>query len=109
VSQNRRRYVDDQFNLDLTYISKRVIAMGFPGNGLKSFFRNSKSAVELFLKQRHSSQVKIYNLCNEDAKDLNNLEFTPDIKVAYFPMMDHNPGSIALLFHLVLDMVIFLS
>lgn len=30
VSQNRLRFTNQEFNLDLAYISKRVIAMGYP-------------------------------------------------------------------------------
>lgn len=35
VSENRLRYNDEDFNLDLTYITPRVIAMGFPSSGIR--------------------------------------------------------------------------
>lgn len=40
VSQNRMRFNDEEFNLDLAYISTRVIAMGFPAAGIRSIYRN---------------------------------------------------------------------
>ena len=41
VSGNRMRYTDGEFNLDLSYITPRVIAMGHPGKGVYSLFRNN--------------------------------------------------------------------
>jgi len=41
VSRNRNRYSDSKFNLDLSYITNRVIAMGLPGQGFYKLFRNS--------------------------------------------------------------------
>jgi len=40
VSRNRLRYKDGDFNLDLSYITSRVIAMGYPGSGIFGLFRN---------------------------------------------------------------------
>ena len=42
VSGNRRRFVDDEFSLDLTYIiPNRMIAMSYPSHGFESLYRNS--------------------------------------------------------------------
>ena len=42
VSKKKRRFEADGFNLDLSYVTERVIAMGFPSSELvESVFRNS--------------------------------------------------------------------
>lgn len=40
VSGKRNRYQDDQYNLDITYITQRVLAMSFPAQGFESLYRN---------------------------------------------------------------------
>ena len=40
VSGKRRRYQDGQFDLDITYITPRVIAMSFPSVGMEAAYRN---------------------------------------------------------------------
>jgi len=51
VSQNRMRYLTEEFNLDLAYISKRVIAMGYPASGIRSIYRNPLSQVLEFFRK----------------------------------------------------------
>ena len=41
VSGKRNRYQDDQYNLDITYITERVLAMSFPAQGFESLYRNN--------------------------------------------------------------------
>lgn len=51
VSQNRMRYLTEEFNLDLAYISKRVIAMGYPASGIRSIYRNPLGQVLEFFRK----------------------------------------------------------
>ena len=49
VSGGKFRYINENFNLDLTYITKRVIAMSFPAQGFESIYRNKIDDVAKFL------------------------------------------------------------
>ena len=50
VSGNRRRFNEDNVDLDLTYIiPNRMIAMSYPSHGIESLYRNSIDKVSAFL------------------------------------------------------------
>jgi hypothetical protein len=54
---------DGEFDLDLTYITNRIIAMGFPSTGFESSYRNPAEEVSAFLRQRHPNHFKINLSC----------------------------------------------
>jgi phosphatidylinositol-3,4,5-trisphosphate 3-phosphatase/dual-specificity protein phosphatase PTEN len=58
VSKKKKRFQNEFFDLDLSYITKRVIAMGFPCAGCESAYRNSLKDVLNFLAMYHK-EVKV--------------------------------------------------
>lgn len=63
VSGNKNRYKDDYFNLDLTYITPRIIAMSLPADSIiASTYRNELSEVAQFLHEHHGSNYLVVNL-----------------------------------------------
>ncbi|XP_015760753.1 PREDICTED: phosphatidylinositol 3,4,5-trisphosphate 3-phosphatase TPTE2-like, partial [Acropora digitifera] len=86
ISQNKRRYRQGGFDLDLTYITERVIAMSFPSSGKHKLYRNPISEVVRFLDTKHENHYKVYNLCSERSYD-------PSVfhnRVERIPIDDHN-------------------
>ena len=62
VSGKKKRFIDRKYNLDLSYITPRIIAMAFPGSGLESMFRNNIDHVSKFLNERHKENYLVINL-----------------------------------------------
>ena len=53
VSTNKFRFHNKDFNLDLTYITNRIIACGFPAEGLEGLYRNKKEDLVRFFTVYH--------------------------------------------------------
>jgi len=45
VSGKRRRFNDTKYDLDITYITNRVLAMSFPASGFEICYRNNIAEV----------------------------------------------------------------
>lgn len=90
VSKKKVRYTKDGFDLDLTYITPRIIAMGFPAEGREASYRNPLPQVQRFMTQYHDGKYRIYNLCSERAYDVNKLG--GERHCARYPFDDHNPA-----------------
>ncbi|SPQ99963.1 unnamed protein product (mitochondrion) [Plasmodiophora brassicae] len=90
VSKKKVRYQQDDFDLDLTYITDRLIAMGFPSDDIDGIYRNPFSEVYRFLETRHAGAYKVYNLCSERTYEPSKFHR----RVALFPFEDHNVPNI---------------
>jgi len=107
VSKQKRRYQDENFDLDMSYITDRVIAMGFPSVGCETIYRNSITDVINFFHIKHNDKVKIYNLCLEKERIYNKNLFSKS-QVGLFPATDHNPCPIKLILEFCLDICLYL-
>ena len=107
VSEGRIRMNKRNFDLDLVYITKRIIAMGYPATGCESFYRNSFTDVKQFLTEEHGNKYKVYNLCMEKNRIYKKTAFGGQ-KVSLFPFKDHQSCPVKLMLEFCIDVCIFL-
>lgn len=92
VSKEKRRFEENGFNLDLTYVTSRLIAFGYPAENLEGIYRNHYKDVYNFFEQRHPQRYRIYNLCTERSYDKGKFHN----RVAEFRFDDHCPPPVAM-------------
>ncbi|EGR32119.1 phosphatase and tensin, putative, partial [Ichthyophthirius multifiliis] len=100
VSKKKKRFDYDGYSLDLTYITERIIAMGFPAENYEKMYRNSMSDVQKFFNNRHKAHYKIYNLCSERKYDIQAFGGM----VAQYPFDDHQAPSLQLIYRFCKDL-----
>lgn len=107
VSKKKLRFQKDGFDLDLSYITPQIIAMGFPTDSgtFEGVYRNPMEEVQRFFEHYHEDHFKIYNLCSERS-------YNPELfnyKVETFPFDDHNSPPFQMILHFCEDLHSFLS
>ncbi|XP_020593607.1 phosphatidylinositol 3,4,5-trisphosphate 3-phosphatase and protein-tyrosine-phosphatase PTEN1 isoform X2 [Phalaenopsis equestris] len=69
VSKSRRRMLVAGYDLDMSYITDRLLAMSYPGERVRALYRNPIWQVRDVLDTRHPDRYKVYNLCIEENYD----------------------------------------
>lgn len=87
VSQGKRRYKKDGFDLDLSFITENLFAMSVPAVGKEAIYRNECDQVASFFKKKYEGNFHIYNLCPE--RQYNYAKFENEVYEWF--MDDHNP------------------
>ena len=62
ISGKKYRFKNDDYNLDLTYITNRIIAMSYPASGFESIYRNPIGQVSKLLNEAHEINYFVINL-----------------------------------------------
>ena len=107
VSKKKRRIQTPFYDLDMAYITERVIGMGFPATGCETLYRNSLTDLRGFLDRYHG-EYKIYNLCIEQGR-IYPKNLWLDRKVGLFPFNDHAPCPIKLILDFCVDICLYLT
>jgi protein-tyrosine phosphatase len=82
----------DGFNLDITYITDKIIAMSFPKD-------NVRDELNQFFLLRHKNKVKVYNLCSEFTYEKGTFPHQ-----AHYPFNDHEVPSFCTLLEFCKDL-----
>ncbi|KAJ6631161.1 hypothetical protein B0H10DRAFT_1981154 [Mycena sp. CBHHK59/15] len=97
VSGNKARFRDRKLNLelDLVYITDQVIIMGYPAEGLESFYRNNREDAKRFLEHRHGKDFWVFNFCPIRENSYSAGFF--DGRVSRYPFPDHHAPPLAIM------------
>ena len=104
ISKNKTRFIDRKYNLDLSYITPRIIVMAFPGSGLYGLIRNNIDDVSNFIKERHGENYLVINL---SGKKYDNSKFNNN--VIEHKLVDHHAPSLSSLFEICKEIHNYLS
>ena len=91
VSKKKKRFIKDGFDLDLSYITPRLIAMGYPTTAMEAVYRNPAGQVRAFFGRYHPAHAKVYNLCIERSYSAALLGLPDEQLEASITGFDHNP------------------
>jgi phosphatidylinositol-3,4,5-trisphosphate 3-phosphatase/dual-specificity protein phosphatase PTEN len=109
VSRRKVRFSQDGFDLDLTYITPRIIAMGAPTEGGESLVRNPLGEVQRFFAEKHRDRFRIYDLRAEKGACYDAARFGGAEHSTSYRFFDHNPAPLDVLRKAVEDMAAWLE
>jgi predicted ATPase len=104
ASGHRNRYKTDGYNLDITYITPRIIAMSYPASGMEKMYRNPIKSVAKFLKEKHGDNYLVFNFSD---RKYDYSKF--DNRVEEYEWKDHHAPKIVVLFEACKRMFEFLE
>merc|ERR1719427_695068 len=79
-----------EFNLDLCYITRRIISMSVPSVGREKMYRNPIDKVVQFFEKMHKDRYMVYDLCEERSYDYTKFQD----RVRPFKFTDHSVPTI---------------
>ena len=103
-SGQKNRLIQGKYNLDLTYITPRLIAMGFPSSGIHTIYRNNITDVANYLNENID---KNYLLINVSENTYDSRKFNGNV-LHFNQWLDHHSPPLHLLFELVEKIYAFL-
>ncbi|KZT10326.1 phosphatases II [Laetiporus sulphureus 93-53] len=97
VSGDKARYKDEtlDIDLDLVYITDKIIVMGYPSSGLEALYRNRREDAKKFLEHRHGQNFWVFNFC--PVKENSYPASVFDGRVSRYPFPDHHAPPLAFL------------
>ena len=109
VSKDNVRIRDDSIgvDLDLTYITDRIIAMGYPAESITALFRNSINDVAKYLETKHQGKYMVYNLVSSKEGTYDYSKFRG--KVQYYGWDDNHAPSLSVLCEIIQSIDAFLA
>jgi len=99
VSGKRNRLKQGEWDLDITYITERILAMSYPASGFESVYRNKIADVARFLDEKHPNSHRVYNLSN---RPYNSNRFSGSYR--FYEWEDHHSPPMEMLFEICKDM-----
>ena len=93
VSGKRIRLKQDGYNLDIGYITPRIMAMSYPAERfIQKMYRNDINTVASYLREKHNDNFWIFNLSGieYDVKPFNG-------RVTVYQWLDHHSPTLILL------------
>eukprot|EP01016_Furgasonia_blochmanni_P054300 TRINITY_DN8932_c0_g1_i3.p4 TRINITY_DN8932_c0_g1~~TRINITY_DN8932_c0_g1_i3.p4 ORF type:complete len:170 (-),score=36.74 TRINITY_DN8932_c0_g1_i3:1083-1592(-) len=97
--KKKNRTKEMGFNLDLTYVCPRIVAMSYPASGLEATYRNNINEVAAYLQERHGDNYRVYNLSGRKYEE-NKFHFN----VMSYEWEDHHSPPLDTLFEICKNM-----